>query len=120
MIEVRAVLNNLNERLERIASLRPPGIVRGQVAGDNVRAGQIEIRVNYNLTEVLSAGQIDGRVDLCGLAELGVTVSSVIEVGSAAAVVAPIAIRHRVHQPAPISHQVPVLRCIGRMDRRGL
>lgn len=83
VVQICTVPYDFEELLERVAALRPPGVVRSEISGNDVRPDWIEVRVNCGLAEVLSPGQVNGRVDFRFLAEVGVAARGVIQVGDA-------------------------------------
>src|SRR3974390_1871238 len=104
VIEVRAVPDDQQELVERVAALRPPGVVRSQVARNNVRADKCpRDRIHRDLAEVLSSRKVNGRIHLRRmLVEVGVEANGVwVWRAVGAGGVATIAIPYRIHQPAP-------------------
>lgn len=109
VIEIDPSPHDLLKLCERVASFRQPGLVRRQVAGDDVWTYVLPgLGWRHGWTEVLAPTQIDGRIGLLWLAEVGVSSCSVVEVWRPAAGVATIAVAHSVDDIAAQSHQIPV------------
>src|SRR5271154_154252 len=87
VIEICALPQDLLKLLKRVASFRPPSLIRSQVARDNVWTnirsifrGRIAGTWGHSRTEVRASGQVSGRVDFLRLAEVWVPAIGVIEV----------------------------------------
>src|SRR5713101_2144443 len=69
VIHVHASPNDLNKFFKRVASFRQPSFIRRQVAGDDVG----ERTWPGKRTEIPAATQVGRRIDLLGLAKVGVS-----------------------------------------------
>src|SRR5438477_1320887 len=97
LIQICASPEDLLKLCKRVAAFRPASPIWCQIARDHVwtcipgRAGWCP-----DLTEVCTPSQVDGRIDNRALAKIGVSASSVIEVGRPAASMATIAVAYSI------------------------
>jgi len=99
MIEIGAGPDHLLKLRKREAARWPPGIIRSQVAADDVRVRDI----GHQRTEIPAASQISRRIDLHRLVK--VRVASRQELGLGAVVMATIAVGYGIHDIAAESDQ---------------
>ena len=121
VVKVSTVAHNRKKFREGNAARRQTGLVGRQVTRDDIRAGTgTSIRdTAADGPEVLTAGQLGGRIDRDRVL-IQVRIAAGFIFRSRIGGVAAIAIRLGVHDEAAEAYQLAVLRFVGEMDWRDL